>query len=181
MKSRIERRTVDLSAYPDLVDIYLGLRINSLKGMRTAGRLGSAIQKAVAAEPDGMLLHEGFLFSLFPPQLGIRKYWRDFESLETWARSLPHQQWWRDFMHDPGGTGFWHEIYFMRGGMEAIYDGMEIPMGFARFAPTQEARGAVFSARKRLGLQGDAPASEPVREEEIHRRGEGGSSGGRVS
>jgi hypothetical protein len=169
MKSRIERRTVDLSAYPDLVVNYLGLRVNSLKGMRTAGRLGSAIKKAVAAEPDGMLLHEGFLFSLFPPQLGIRQYWRDFESLESWARSLPHQQWWQDFMRDPGGTGFWHEIYFMRGGMEAIYDDMEVPMGFAQFARTREARGALISARKRLGLKGDASVSAPVREEEIYR------------
>lgn len=84
-------------------------------------------------------------------------------------------------MRDPGGTGFWHEIYFMRGGMEAIYDGMEVPMGFAQFAPTREARGALFSARKRLGLKGDASVSAPVREEEIYRRGEGGGAGGKAS
>ena len=35
MKSRVERRTVDLSAYPDLVVIYLGMRVNTLTGLKT--------------------------------------------------------------------------------------------------------------------------------------------------
>jgi len=30
--SRVDRRTVDLSAYPDLVVIYLGMRVNTLTG-----------------------------------------------------------------------------------------------------------------------------------------------------
>ena len=30
----VERRTVDLSAYPDLVVIYLGMRINALRGLK---------------------------------------------------------------------------------------------------------------------------------------------------
>src|SRR3954467_8423833 len=98
MKSNVERRTVDLSAYPDLVVIYLGMRVNSLKGLNTVRRLGSQINKAVAQKPDGLLLHEQFFFSLFPPHAGMRQYWRDFESLEQWARSLPHQKWWQDFL-----------------------------------------------------------------------------------
>jgi hypothetical protein len=68
------------------------------------------------------LLHENFLWSLFPPHGGIRQYWRDVESLERWARSEPHRAWWKNFLRDSGGTGFWHETYFMRGGIEAIYD-----------------------------------------------------------
>ncbi|HEY6292222.1 MAG TPA: DUF4188 domain-containing protein [Terriglobia bacterium] len=35
---------------------------------------------------------------------------------------MPHQDWWCDFLRDSGGTGFWHEAYFKRGGMEAVYD-----------------------------------------------------------
>ena len=31
------RRTVDLSQYPDLVVIYLGMRVNALTGMRANG------------------------------------------------------------------------------------------------------------------------------------------------
>jgi hypothetical protein len=38
-------------------------------------------------------------------------------------------------LRDSGGTGFWHETYFMRGGMEAIYDDMPRPVGFLNFAP----------------------------------------------
>lgn len=37
-------------------------------------------------------------------------------------------------MKDSGGTGFWHEAYFMGGGMEAIYDDASKPLGFAQFA-----------------------------------------------
>jgi hypothetical protein len=64
----------------------------------------------------------------------MRQYWRDIDSLERWTRSEPHQRWWRDFLKDSGGTGFWHEAYFMAGGAEAIYDDMAAPMGFAREA-----------------------------------------------
>jgi len=84
---------------------------------------------------------------------------------ENWARSLPHQQWWKDFLQDSGGTGFWHETYFMRGGMEAIYDDLGQLFGFSRFAPTRLAHGPMFSARKRLGLQGDPTVPGPVQEE----------------
>jgi hypothetical protein len=63
---KVDRQTVDLSAYPELVVIYLGMR----------------------------------------------QYWRDFEALERWARSEPHRLWWKQFLRDSGGTGFWHETYF---------------------------------------------------------------------
>ena len=64
------------------------------------------------AKPDGLLLHENMILSLFPPHVGIRQSWRDFQSLETWARSEPHRAWWRHFLRDSGGTRFWHETYF---------------------------------------------------------------------
>ena len=78
-----------------------------------------------------MLLHETIIWGWFPPHFGMRQYWRDFDSLERWARSLPHQDWWKNFLRDTGGTGFWHEAYFMRGGMEAIYDTMPKQQGFS--------------------------------------------------
>jgi hypothetical protein len=58
MAAKVQRTTVDLSAYPDLVVIYLGMRVNSLRGLKTLMRLGPAIKSAVAAKPDGLLLHE---------------------------------------------------------------------------------------------------------------------------
>jgi len=144
--------TVDLSQYPDLVVIYLGMRVNSPRGIRTLVSFGAKIRAAVDARPDGLLLHEGLMFSALPPHAGMRQYWRDFDSLERWARSLPHLEWWQNFLRDRGGTGFWHETYFRDGQVESIYIDMP-PIGFGKFAPLKPARGSMFSARRRLGLR----------------------------
>lgn len=154
----VERRTVDLTAYPDLVVIYLGLRVNALAGMRQLTRLGQGIQHSVAQAPDGLLLHENVIYGLLPPHIGMRQYWRDLESLERWTRSDPHRRWWRDFLHDSGGTGFWHETYTARGGIEAIYDDVPVRTGLACFAPVVPARGRLFGARGRLGKPDTGPA-----------------------
>src|SRR5215469_14818508 len=145
VKSNVRRQTVDLTAYPDLVVIYLGMRVNRLRGLATLMKFGPKISAAVAARPDGLLLHEPMFYSLFPPHVGMRQYWRDFSSLEAWARSLPHQEWWAGFVRDSGGTGFWHETYFKRGGMEAIYDDIFVPLGLSGFANVGPAKGAMFS------------------------------------
>jgi Domain of unknown function (DUF4188) len=168
MPSSVERRTIDLSAYPDLVVIYLGMRVNHLTGLKTLLGFGPKIASSVAAQPDGLLLHENFLFSLFPMHAGMREYWRDMESLLAWTRSEPHRQWWKDFLRNSGGTGFWHETYLMRGGMEAIYDDVAKPIGFMRFAPTVPARGAMFGAAHRLAR--DINRKPVVSENELYER-----------
>jgi len=165
MAAHVNRVTVDLASYPDLVVIYLGMRVNSLRGLATLFKFGPRIQNAVAAKPDGLLLHESLFLAFFPLHFGMRQYWRDFESLEKWSRSMPHQSWWVEFVRDSGGTGFWHETYFMRGGIEAIYDDVPVPVGLAQFAPTKKASGAMFSARKRAGISGQASVPSPVPEE----------------
>jgi len=166
-KTNVRRQTVDLSAYPDLVVIYLGMRVNKLRGVGTLLKFGPRISAAVAARPDGLLLHEPIYYSFFPPNVGMRQYWRDFPSLETWARSLPHQEWWAGFVRDSGGTGFWHETYFKRGGMEAIYDDIFVPLGLSAFANATAAKGAMFSARKRAGVEGAALVEPVVGESEL--------------
>jgi hypothetical protein len=169
MKSRVDRRTVDLSGYPDLVVIYLGMRVNALAGVKTLMGFGPKIANSVSARPEGLLLHENFLFSLFPPHAGMRQYWRDFESLERWARSEPHREWWRQFLRDSGGTGFWHEAYFMSGGMEAVYDDLAADTGFLRFAPIRPARGGMFSARGRAGRPGIPSSPDVISEDDLYR------------
>jgi hypothetical protein len=109
MKPTANRRSVDLGAWPDLVVVYLGMRVNAWAGLKTLRGFGPKIARSVADRPEGLLLHENFLFSLWPPHAGMRQYWRDFESLEAWTRSDPHRIWWKRFLHDSGGTGFWHE------------------------------------------------------------------------
>lgn len=157
MPHSVNRRTVDLSQYPNLVVIYLGMRVNALKGFKTLFGFGPKISGSVAANPDGLLLHEPVVYSLFPLHVGMRQYWRDFDSLEKWSRSEPHRVWWQNFLKDSGGTGFWHETYFMRGGIEAVYDDIPSPIGMMRFAPVVAARGPMFSSRQRLRLEGEPP------------------------
>ena len=164
---KVNRQTVNLSAYPDLVVIYLGMRVNVLAGVKTLFGFGPRISKAVAQKPDGLLLHEPIFYSLFPMHVGMRQYWRDFDSLERWSRSEPHMLWWKEFLRNSGGTGFWHETYFMRGGMEAIYDDVGAKLGFSQFAPTQIARGPMFGSRQRLHLSGDSALPPPVKESEL--------------
>ena len=165
MPTPVNRRTVDLSQYPNLVVIYLGMRVNRVTGMKTLFGFGPKISSSVAAQPEGLLVHENFLFSMFPMHVGMRQYWRDMESLLSWTRSDPHRQWWKNFLRNSGGTGFWHETYLMQGGMEAIYDDMPVPSGLAQFAPQTPAVGAMFSARKRAKLGGEPPLRGPVPEE----------------
>jgi len=161
----VSRITVDLSAYPDLVVIYLGMKVRSVAGLRALMRTGREIGQAVAAKPDGLLRHEYMLFSLFLPHLGMRHYWRDLESLERWTREGLHRGWWVNFLKDSEGTGFWHETYRMKGGIEAIYDDIDEPLGLSAFAPVLPAKGPMFSARARLGA-GQAPTA-PVEEQAL--------------
>ncbi|MFZ1917177.1 MAG: DUF4188 domain-containing protein [Terriglobales bacterium] len=158
MHTKVDRRTVDLSGYPDLVVVYLGMRVNRLTGLKTLLGFGPWISKSAADQPDGLLVHEFFLFSMFPPHAGMRQYWRDMDALLAWTRSDPHRDWWKNFLKDSGGTGFWHETYLMTGGMEAIYDDVPQPIGFMRFAPVVPARGPMFSAAHRAGKGTDGGA-----------------------
>jgi hypothetical protein len=64
------RETVDLAGYPDLVVIYLGMRVNTLTGIKTLLGFGPKIEASVAARPDGLLLHENLFFS--PRHFGMR-------------------------------------------------------------------------------------------------------------
>jgi len=165
----ILRRTVDLSGFPDLVVIYLGMRVNRWTGLKTLFGFGPQIAASVDAQPEGLLLHESLLWSLMPPHVGMRQYWRDFDALERWARSDPHREWWQQFLRDTGGTGFWHEAYFMRGGMEAVYNDILQDIGFLRFAPIRPAKGAQFTARSRAGRTGESALPPAVLEEDLDR------------
>ena len=163
MPSPVNRRSVDLSAFPDLVVIYLGMRVRTLAGIKTLLGLGPQIDKAGAGRPEGLLHFENnIIYSLFPLHIGMRWYWKDFASMERWTRSEPHRIWWQNFLRSSGGTAFWHEVYCMRGRMEGTYIDVNLPpVGFQAFAPGVPLRGPMFSARKRLQLPGEGPA-EPA-------------------
>lgn len=163
----MERCTVKLSEYPDLVVLYLGMRVNAFRGVATLLGFGPKISAVANDRPDGLLAHDSIIYSLLPPHVGMRQYWRDFESLENWARSEPHRLWWQSFLRDSKGTGFWHEAYFMRGGMEAVYVNVPEIFGFRAFTDSIPAKGPMFSARLRAGRDGTAASPSAVREAEL--------------
>ncbi len=169
MAPKVSRQTVDLETYPDLVVVYLGMRVRGWRGLRTLLGYGRPIQDAVAAQPEGLLLHESVIWSLRPLHIGMREYWRDWESLERWTRSEPHRLWWQRFVRDTAATGFWHETYTRRGEFEAVYLDMEdAPTGMLKFAPAAPAKGAAFSARRRLRVTGEAAPGAPVTESQLY-------------
>ena len=143
-----ERASVDLSATPDLVVVYLGYRVNNWRGMGSLLRIGRGLAELQKNPPDGLLAHETMWFGLLHP--GFRQYWRDFESLERYTRAPQHAAWWRDFARAADGNGIWHETYRLRGGMEAIYSGVPL-MGLASFAAARAPVGPFASARQRVG------------------------------
>ena len=148
MQAKVSRRSVDLSAWPDLVVVYLGFRVTRLRGVAHLLGLGRGIRQSVAARPDGLLAHESLFFGL--NHVGMRQYWRDLGSLEAFTRGEPHRTWWREFNKGGSGAGFWHETYRLRGGMEAIYTDMPGPIGLGRFAEPRVPQGPFMTARQRL-------------------------------
>ena len=170
MTAKPTRVTADLSQYPDLVVFYLGMRVKRVGGMKVLLSFAPKIQASVKARPDGLLSHEYLLFSLVPPHPGLRQYWRDFDSLERWARTLPHKDWWQSYLHDTGGTGLWHEAYLRTGNMESVFIDMP-PYGFAKFARVEQARGTMFSARRRLGQAEESKLPPAISEDVLYSTG----------
>jgi hypothetical protein len=90
----------------------------------------------------------------------MRQYWRDLEALESWTRTPPHKAWWSDHLRDRGGTSFWHEIYFRRGGIEAIFVDTCETIGLTRVEPAVHAEGPMSAARGRA--EADRATARPT-------------------
>jgi len=89
----------------------------------------------------------------------MRQYWRDprfITGLDPVGSTPPVV---KSFLKNSGGTGFWHETYFRRGGMEAIYDDIPEPIGFMRFAPVIRLAAGCSGRPARVGY---SHASTPV-------------------
>jgi hypothetical protein len=87
--------------------------------LRQAAVLAWAAADRAEAGSPGQLFARATVAWQFPPHIGMRQCWRDFDLLERWARAEP-QKWWQGFLWDSAGTGFWRETYFIQGGMETI-------------------------------------------------------------
>ena len=145
---RLQPKSVDLSAFPDLTVVYLGFRVSSWRGIKAMLGIGRKLERVKRDKPDGLLAHETIIYGL--TQIGMRQYWRDFDSMIAFTRSDPHRGWWSDFSKNPQGAGFWHETYRRNGGMEAVYLHMPTPIGFASFAPEKAPVGSFKTSRGRI-------------------------------
>lgn len=94
----------------------------------------------------------------------LLQYWRDFESLDRFARDkdLPHLEPWRRFntaVGKSGDVGIWHETYRVRAGdYEAIYGNMPV-FGLAAAGRHLQTRQKAQTAAARIGLSRvDEPA-----------------------
>jgi hypothetical protein len=67
---KVERQTVDMSGFPDLVVVYLGIPVRRPRGLLRLLGLVPQIQKSWKERPDGLLLHEDFIWSLSPRSSG---------------------------------------------------------------------------------------------------------------
>jgi hypothetical protein len=90
------------------------------------------------------------------------QYWRDFESLERYARAADaeHLGAWREFnrlVRDSGDIGIWHETYLVpAGSYETMYGNMPA-FGLAR-AGTHTPAARHSTAASRAGRQIQEPA-----------------------
>ena len=156
MKTTVERRTVDLSQYPDLVVIYLGMRVNRLAGLKTLLGFRPKIRDAVGAAPRRPPAARG------PPVLPRAPPRRDAPVLA--GLRVPGA------VGAVGATGSGGSGSCATragrasgtrrtscgGGMEAIYDDVPRPRGLGPVRAGGAGAGAMFGARRRLGVPGEA-------------------------
>ncbi|MCP8940907.1 DUF4188 domain-containing protein [Alsobacter sp. SYSU M60028] len=142
----------------DFVVFLIGMRVNKLwklgQWMPTARAMGVMLNELYArpSEETGFLGHQRL--SLF----NMAQYWRDFDSLEAYARSKDAAHWpaWVEFnrkmKNARGDVGIWHETYKVRAGeYEAIYSGMP-KTGLGKVSSLTPATGPREAARQRLRL-----------------------------
>ena len=140
-----------------LVVFAIGMRINHFlrigKWLPVAKAMGPMIAE-LSRDPDSGFLGAEFLLS-FPRTVLILQYWRDFDSLEAYARDRDRQHWpaWTAFnkaIGNDGTVGIFHETYCIEAsGHETIYVNMP-PFGLGKVAGTNPATGSRSEARSRM-------------------------------
>jgi hypothetical protein len=164
MEINTGRFTAD--AKGDFVVLLIGMRINRLKGMLTLWPIGRAMPKMLQALDDhpelGCLGHHQWLGRTSI----LVQYWRDFESLERFARAkdLPHLDTWRKYyqlMGKSDDVGVWHELYQVKAGKhEAIYVNMPT-FGLAKASSIVPVGQLGETAAARLGVPTTGKPADP--------------------
>lgn len=147
-----------------LVVFAIGMRINRFwrlgKWLPVIRAMGPMIAE-LSANPDSGFLGTEYLLR-GPRTVMLLQYWRDFDSLEAYARDRDRKHWpaWTAFnkaVGADGTVGIFHETYVVpAGGHETVYANMP-PFGLGKVAGTIPATGSRNEARSRLkaAMSGD--------------------------
>lgn len=155
MTIRNERLTADYG--DDIVVIIIGMRINHYlkinKWLPVAKAMPRMLKELSADKASGFIGAEMLRKNLRTPVL--IQYWRDFESLEKYARARDREHWpaWLAFnkaIGTDGSVGIFHETYSVKAhAYETIYGNMP-PFGLGRFTGLVPATGNRNEARSRM-------------------------------
>jgi hypothetical protein len=140
-----------------VVVFVIGMRINRFwrfgKWLPVARAMGPMIEELAANPESGFLGFERLFASL--RTIVLIQYWRDFDSLEAYARDRDARHWpaWTAFnkaVGNNGTVGIFHETYCVpAGGYETIYGNMP-PWGLGKAKGTLAATGSRNEARSRM-------------------------------
>jgi hypothetical protein len=147
------------AAHPDALVVFLiGARINRFyrpQAWLPVVRAMPAMLKELTAAPEsGFMGYQPFIAGL--RTVMMMQYWRDFDSLEAYARATDKAHWpaWtafnRAFRDNDGAVGIFHETYAVaKGQSETIY--VDMPsFGLGMVAGTEPATGSRAQARDRM-------------------------------
>lgn len=150
----------------DFVVFLIGARLNRLRAANRMRRIGgqmTQMQKALAQHPELGCLHTQNWFGRTTIAV---QYWRDFESLERFARDRdqPHLEPWREFnrlVRDSADIGIWHETYLVSAAAhEAMY--VNMPTFGLAAAGSVGPLGTGSTAGRRLGRTPVGSANPPM-------------------
>lgn len=140
-----------------LVVFVIGMRVNHFrkpgKWLPVARAMGPMIKELARNPESGFLGTELMLRNL--RTIVLLQYWRDFDSLEAYARDRDQKHWpaWVAFnkaVGSDGTVGIFHETYTVSAGAsETIYANMP-PFGLGKVAGLVPATGSRNEARSRM-------------------------------
>lgn len=123
------------------------------KWLPVARAMGPMIAELSQRPESGFLGAEPMLRN--PRTIAVLQYWRDFDSLEAYARDRERLHWpaWTAFnkaVGSSGTVGIFHETYVVPAGQhETIYANMP-PFGLGKIAGVRAAEGSRREARSRM-------------------------------
>lgn len=135
--------------YPTLCLAFFGVQFLTEEGRALYEQSGinAEIPASLESGPnEGLLLTRPLMTPEGPV---LMQYWRSYEDLDRYARTLPHTKWWKWLVQNKGkGVAFYHEIYPVRAA-EAIYEPGTIPVGPAVFCTLEAVRSGEGQSRAR--------------------------------